>query len=391
MNTVVVGGGFAGVKAALELAKKKLGRVTLISDETFFLHHATLYATATGRATAESVVTLAHIFADYKNLKLVHDSMISVDPDRKMVVGKKKSYEYDSLVIAIGAVTTHFNIHGMNTHSFGVKTLSEVREFNRHLHEELIADKHLDKHYVIIGAGPTGVELAGMLQTYLGEIAKAHHIKRAKVNILLVEAADRVLPRLSKTASKKVQRHLEKIGVKVLTGHKVEALGKDFITVGGRKVATETAVWTSGVANHEFFSRHPEYFQLSTNGRVEVNQYLEAYRDIYVLGDNADTRHTGLARTALEDGRFIARHLARKATNQPLSTRRSFTPPSGIPVGDDWAYVEWLGVYVTGRIGSWFRRMMELSGYKSLLSHDKALTAWKAHYQREETCELCKR
>ena len=64
MNTVVVGGGFAGVKAALELAKKKLGRVTLISDETFFLHHATLYATATGRATAESVVTLAHIFAD---------------------------------------------------------------------------------------------------------------------------------------------------------------------------------------------------------------------------------------------------------------------------------------------------------------------------------------
>ena len=98
-----------------------------------------------------------------------------------------------------------------------------------------------------------------------------------------------------------------------------------------------------------------------------------------------------LARTALEDGRFIARHLARKAANQPLSTRRSFTPPNGIPVGDDWAYVEWLGVYVTGRIGSRFRRMMELSGYKSLLSYDKALTAWRAHYQREETCELCKR
>lgn len=303
MNTVVVGGGFAGVKAALELAKKNLGRVTLISDETFFLHHATLYATATGRATAESVVTLKHIFEDYKNVKIIHDSMISVDPDRKMVVGKKKSYEYDALVIAIGAVTTHFDIHGMNTHSFGVKTLNEVREFNRHLHEELIADKHLDKHYVIIGAGPTGVELAGMLQTYLGEIAKAHHIKRAKVNILLVEAADRVLPRLSKTASKKVQQHLEKIGVKVLTGHKVESLGKDFITVAGRKVATETAVWTSGVANHEFFSRHPEYFQLGVNGRVEVNQYLEAYRDVYVLGDNADTRHSGLARTALEDGR----------------------------------------------------------------------------------------
>lgn len=391
MNTVVVGGGFAGVKAALELAKKKLGTVTLISDEPFFLHHATLYATATGRATAESVVTLKHIFADYKNVKVIHDSMISIDPDRKMVVGKKKSYEYDSLIIAIGAVTTHFNIRGMNAHSFGVKTLQEVREFNQHLHKELIADKHLDKHYVVIGAGPTGVELAGMLQTYLQQIAKAHHVKRAKVNILLVEAADRILPRLSPTASKKVHARLEKIGVKVLTSHSVEALGKDFITIDGRKVATETAVWTSGVSNHDFFVHHPEYFQLGGNGRVEVNQYLEAYKDIYVLGDNADTRHTGLARTALEDGRFIARHLARKAAKHPLVMRRSYSPPTGIPIGDDWAYVEWLGTYVTGRLGSWGRRMMELSGYRALLPRDAALVAWRAHYEHEETCELCKR
>lgn len=391
MNTVVVGGGFAGVKAALEIAKKKLGTVTLISDETFFLHHATLYATATGRATAESVVTLKHIFAGYKNVKIVHDSMISVDPDRKLVVGKKKGYEYDTLLIAIGAVTSHYDIHGMNTHSYGVKTLDEVREFNRHLHEELIADKHLDKHYVIIGGGPTGIELAGMLQTYLKQIAKAHHIKRAKVNILLVEAADRLLPRLSQTASQKVQRQLENIGVKVLTGHKVEALGKEYITVNGRKVATETAVWTSGVMNHPLFAQHPDVFQLSDNGRVRVNQYLEAYKDIYVLGDNADTPHTGLARTALEDGQYIARHLAQKTAKLPLTVRRSYSPPTGIPIGDTWAYVEWFGVYVTGRFGSWCRRMMELSGYKALLSRDKALVAWRAHYEFEETCELCKR
>lgn len=391
MNTVVVGGGFAGVKATIEIAKKKIGRVTLISDETFFLHHATLYATATGRATAESVVALKRIFDGYDNVTVVHDSMLSVDPDRKLVVGKKKAYEYDALVIAIGAVTSHFNIDGMNTHSFGVKTLDEVREFNRHLHEELIADKHLDKHYVIIGGGPTGIELAGMLQTYLQIIAKAHHIKRAKVNILLVEAADRLLPRHSLTASKKVHSRLESIGVKVLTGHKVEALGKEYITVNGRKVATETAVWTSGVMNHPFFADHPDTFQLNDNGRVQVNQYLEAYKDIYVLGDNADTPHTGLARTALEDGLYIARHLSQKNAKLPLAIRRSYSPPTGIPVGDDWAYVEWLGIYTTGRLGSWLRRRMELSGYKALLHKDAALTAWRAHYEFEETCELCKR
>lgn len=317
--------------------------------------------------------------------------MISIDPDRKLVVGKKKPYEYDTLIIAIGAVTTHFDIHGLNTHSFGVKTLEEVREFNHHLHQELIDDKHLNKHYVVIGAGPTGVELAGMLQTYLQQIAKAHHIKRAKVNILLVEAADRILPHSSKTASAKVQKQLEKIGVKVLTSHKVESLGKDFITVNGRKVATETAVWTSGVTNHSLFSQHPEYFRLSDAGRVEVNQYLEAYRDIYVLGDNADTRFTGLARTALDDGAFIADHLQRKTTGRPLVSRHPHFPPTGYPIGDDWAYVEWFGIYVTGRIGSWLRRKMELSGYKELLPYDKALAAWRAHYQHEESCELCKK
>ncbi len=110
-----------------------------------------------------------------------------------------------------------------------------------------------------------------------------------------------------------------------------------------------------------------------------------------MLGDNADTRYTGLARTALEDGRFIARHLARKVAKHPLAMRRSYSPPTGIPIGDDWAYVEWLGIYVTGRLGSWGRRMMELSGYRALLPRDKALIAWRAHYEHEETCELCKR
>lgn len=391
MNTVVVGGGFAGVKATLELAKKKLGTVTLVSDESFFLHHATLYATATGRATAESVVTLKEIFAQYKNVKIIRDTMISIDPDRKMVVGKKKPYEYETLIIAIGAVTTHFDINGMNAHSYGVKTLEEVRDFNRHLHEELVIDKHLDKHYVIIGAGPTGVELAGMLQTYLQEIAKAHHIKRAKVNIMLVEAASRILPHSSPTASHLVRRHLEKLGVKILVNNKVEALGRDYITIAGKRVATETAVWTSGVANHSFFEQHPDYFRLNIHGRVEVNQYLEAYRDIYVLGDNAATRFTGLARTAIDDGTFIADHLARKQAKRPFKSRRPHAPPSGFPVGDGWAYVEWGGLYVTGRLGAWCRRMMELSGYRALLPHERALSAWRAHYRHEESCDLCKK
>lgn len=92
MHTVIVGGGFAGVKAALELSKKQLGRITLISDEPYFLHHATLYATATGRETKESVVSLEDAFATHHDVDVVLDSMISIDHDRRLVVGKKSQY-----------------------------------------------------------------------------------------------------------------------------------------------------------------------------------------------------------------------------------------------------------------------------------------------------------
>ena len=390
MHTVIVGGGFAGVKAAIEIAKKNIGKVTLISDEPHFLHHATLYSTATGRSHEESVVPLETIFAPYPNVTVVQDRMKSIDPRRKLVVGKKKNYTYQTLILAIGVVTTYFNIDGMAKHSYGIKTLKEVKKFNAALHDFAIKDQRYDTNYVVIGAGPTGVELAGALAEYLKKIGEAHHLKRQTAKLLLVEAAPRILPRSSETASRNVQARLEKLGVKVMTNSKVQALDDDFIYINGKKVATHTAVWTSGVANHPFFAEHPDYFKLAPNGRVLVNQYLEAYPGIYVLGDNASTKYTGLAWNALDDATFVADHLARKIAKRPLKARRATAPPSGIPVGEEYAYVEWHGVYASGRLGAWLRRRIELVGFKQLLPRHAALKAWRAHDKPEEHCRLCK-
>jgi NADH dehydrogenase len=389
MHTVIIGGGFAGVKAALELSKQQLGKITLVSNEPYFLHHAALYGTATGRETAASVVSLEDIFATHHDVDVVVDEMVSVDPHRKLVVGKKHQYSYDSLIIAIGMVTTYFNVPGLARHSFGIKTLDEVREFKSHLHEELAADRHMDKNYVVIGGGLTGVELAGALAHYLREIARAHKIKRAKISIMLVEAAPRLIPHLSRTASRKVRRRLEDLGVKVLVNHKVQALDEDTITIGATKYPTETAVWTSGVANHPFFAAHPDYFTLAPGGRVKVDAHLQAYDDVYVLGDNAHTPHAGRASTALHDAKFIARHLARKATKQSF---RSYQLPStwaSVPVGTRWAYVEKYGVYAAGHLGHVLRRWIELRHLRALLPHNQAMNAWRAHTVREETCPEC--
>lgn len=390
MHTVIVGGGFAGVKAALELSKRQLGRVTLISSEPYFLHHATLYATATGRSRSESVIPLEEIFRNHPRVTVVRDRMKAIDVGRKLVVCRQKDYKYDDLVIGIGMVTAYFGVQGMAAHSFGIKTLGEVREFKNHLHEELASDGRLDRNYVVIGAGPTGVELAGALKEYLERIARAHHIRRVTARVTLVEAAPRILPTLSKTASRKVQRRLEKMGVKVLTGHKVAALDDDYVLIAGKKVPTKTAIWTSGVTNHPFFERSDDVFELTPGGRVSVNQYMEVRRHIYVIGDNAATPHAGLARTALRDGKFVARHLAKKHIGRPLARARHKKPPVSLAVGDNWAYAEWKGIYAAGRTGYLLRRLSELSGYLSLLPPAEALKAWRSRGTCEESCKLCK-
>lgn len=379
MHTVIVGGGFAGVKAALEISKRNIGKVTLISDEDHFLHHATLYATATGRNMAESVVPLNEMFAGDKNVTVVQDRIKSLDIDRKMVVGNNKSYEYDKLILAMGSVTTFFGISGVAKNAFGIKTLDEVKEFNGHIKSEIIKNRRLDKNYVIIGAGATGIELAGALHEYLEHLSTVHQVHRPNIKITIVEAAPRILPRLSKSASRVVSKRLKDMGIKILVNHKVEALNKDYITIQGKKVPTETAIWTSGVANNPFFAEHADLFQLAPNGRVEVNQYLEANRDIFVLGDNNTVKYSGMAWPALNQATFVAKHLARIRAKQPTPPFKPTQPPSGIPVGSNWAYIEWRGMYAAGLTGHLIRRKMELHGYKQLLPKSIAIAAWRAH------------
>ncbi|MDN5275786.1 MAG: hypothetical protein JWN33_435 [Candidatus Saccharibacteria bacterium] len=379
MHTVVVGGGFAGVKAALELSKKQIGKVTLISNEPYFLHHATLYATATGRSAAESIIPLNEIFFNHPNVTVVQDTVTSIDPDRKLVVSDKKSYQYDNVIIALGSVTTYFGISGMEQHAYGIKSLDEIRAFHQHIENEVVHEGQLDRNYVIIGAGPTGVELVGALCEYLHHLIDLHQLKHARVKLSLIEAAPRILPRSSATAAKIVEKRLKAIGVDVQTNKKVEALDEENITIAGKKVPTKTAVWTSGVANHPFFKANASYFDLAPNGRANVNKFLEGHKDIYVIGDNNTVQYGGLAWPALRQGAFVAQHLARKASGRPLKAYKPALPPSGIPVGDKWGYVEWFGVYAAGRPGSLIRRLIELVDYCNILPFQKAVAIWRSH------------
>jgi NADH dehydrogenase len=378
MHVVVVGSGFGGVKAALELSKRQIGKITLITDKSYFLHHATLYATATGKSTEESVIPLHVIFAAHPNVKIVEDTITGFDPHRKLISSQKKDYHYDKLVLALGSVTSFFGIPGMQEHAFGISTLEDVREFQAHIHEEVVQNK-LDKEYFVIGGGQTGVELASALNEYLKSLKELYRLKNTASRVTIVEAKKRILPHMSRTASQLVAKRLKKQGIRILVKHKVNSLEDDKIMVEGRLYPTRTAVWASGVVNNPFFKTNAGYFHLSDEGRVNVNPYLEALENVYVIGDNNTVTHSGKAWPALKQATHVAKNIARLATQRAQKPFHAHSVPVGVPVGTGWGYVEWLGLYLSGQSGAVVRRWMELYGYCQIVPYRTALPIWQSH------------
>lgn len=378
MKITIVGGGFAGVKTALELAKHRDAEITLMSDKTDFQYYPALYSTATGHSHLESWVPLATVFAKVPRVRVVYDTMTACDPAAKTVTGASGAvYAYDRLVLALGVVTTFFGIKGLDTYAYGIKSAAEIAKLKQHLHDEF-ERKAPDSHVVVVGAGPTGVELSAAMGAYLRRLAKRYGVEDQPVKIDLVEASPRVLPRMSEQASRLVSWRLAKLGVMVHTGTAVKSESAGQLTMGDMAIKSRTVIWTSGVTNHPFYKDHAEHFTLAPNGRVVVDAYMNAAKDIYVLGDNAATPFGGLAQTALHDAIFVARNLRRELDGKAPRRYKAVKPPTVVPVGPRWAIFEWHGMRMSSIPGAMIRRAADFMGYHDILPIGHALGAWRA-------------
>ena len=167
MKILIVGGGFAGVRAALELARDATNDITLVSDKSDFQYYPTLYSSATGHSHAESWAPLGEIFAEYDNVTVYIDEISGIDAEAKTVTAVSGTvYHYATLIMAIGVVTSYFAIPGLETYSHGIKNAEQIKRLKEQLFVDIAERRELDKNYVVIGAGPTGVELAAALGTY---------------------------------------------------------------------------------------------------------------------------------------------------------------------------------------------------------------------------------
>lgn len=381
MHITVVGGGFGGVKTALELAKNKKARITLISDKTDFQYYPALYSTATGGSRLQSWVPLGEIFAGYDNVNIIIDTITKLDKTKKVITtAAGKKHEYQTLVLALGSVTTYFGIEGLDHYAYGIKSADEITRLKQHLLQDFSKPHGADSHFLIIGAGPTGVELASSLGEYLKHLKKRFDTKQGRVSISIIEAAPRVLPRMSEKASAKVLARLKRLGVHVELNKKVEAETADSLIVSGRPIKSHTVIWTSGVANSPFFKANDSQFTLAPNGRVVVDKYLRASKDVYVIGDNAANPFGGLAQVAIKDGHFAARHILKKSKRPYVAKPQ----PVVVPVGKHWAIFEYKKLHFGGWAGALIRQAADFIGYKDILSFSKTLRTWLAQEEREE-------
>lgn len=386
-KVLIVGGGFGGVKTALELAGNPRFKVTILSLDDELRYYPTLYHTATGGTRANSSIPLQQIFAD-KPVRLVRGRAAKLDRKAKQIItGGGERYDYDTLVLSLGVVTNYFGIPGLPEYSYSIKSQRDVFRFKKHLHQQLTETKHADQHYVIVGAGPTGIELAGALPGYLRYVMKNHGLHGQPVRIDLIEAAPQLLPRLPRRAAKVISRRLKRLGVRVHTHSAVQGQNVDGLTVNGTPLRSKTVVWTAGVTNHPFFKDND--FVLTKRGKVAVDTYLQAEDNIFVIGDNANTPYSGLAQTALHDGDIVAHNLQRRHTGKQMKSYQAKRPITAIPVGPYWAAVLWGKASFYGRTGWLLHKAAHLIGFHDVQPWPKAMRQFMTEFEPQDNCSVC--
>ena len=376
-----MGGGFAGVKAALELKNKAGIEVELISKHADFEYHSALYRTATGHSPLEVVFRLGDLFKSAKNVEVVLDKIVALNTKVKAVKGESgQVYRYDKLLLCMGNEKNFYQIPGLDTYAHTMYTIRDTIDLRGQL-TELFRVPHSSRvRVIVIGAGASGVELCGDLQHYAREVAQRYTTKQKTLEIELIEGGPRVLPLLSEKASEKARKRLQKIGVLVRLNSIVLECGQNIVKLSDEERAADIIIWTAGSKNVDFFAKYPEVFELE-RGKVRVGEHLSIPKapDVFVLGDNALTPYSGMAQTALYDAAYVAKYihfLSQATSSKSFIPYKVKKPIYAIPIGTGWAVVDNGKKVRSGRVGWLIRRRADSYMMKNFEPYKKAFVSW---------------
>ena len=320
-RVVIIGGGFGGLWAAQALRKAPV-QVTVIDRTNHHLFTPLLYQVATAGLSAPSIsAPIRHILSGQRNTTVLLAEAAEIDAVSRMVrLQDGGELPYDKLIVAVGSVNTYFGNDAWAPHAPALKTLEDAMEIRSRV---LLAFEQAEREadpvrrapwltFVVIGAGATGVELAGTLaeiarRTLPGEFRR---FDPRNTRVILVEGTDRVLPPYPPELSEKARRQLERLGVTVWLGKRVTAIGADGVTLGSERIAAKTTLWAAGVTSSPL--GRSLGVPLDRAGRVAVARDLSlpGHPDVYVVGDLAALAGVpGIAPAAKQMGRHAARNI----------------------------------------------------------------------------------
>lgn len=333
-TVVIVGGGFAGLKAAKALGHKDGVKVTLIDKHNYHLFQPLLYQVATaGLSPADIASPIRGILSNHKNVAVFLREVKKVDLQNKKITADERELTYDYLVLACGARHSYFGHPEWENNAPGLKTLEQATEIRRRIliaFEKAEKEENLDRQkqnltFVIVGGGPTGVELAGAIaeisrQTLTKDFRR---INPASTRVLLIEAGPRILSAFDESLSNKASRDLEDLGVQIWTSTRVTDVRSDSVVLGEEIIKASTIVWAAGVQpsglNKEL------NVPLDRAGRVIVEKdlSLKDHPEVFVLGDQAcsfdeNSRPLpGLASVAMQQGKHVAKNILNDIQGKP--------------------------------------------------------------------------
>lgn len=322
-EVVIIGGGFGGIKTAKMLAKADVN-ITLIDKTNHHLFQPLLYQVATAALSPGDIaVPIRGIFSKQKNVKVMLGEVVEVLEEQKVVRLKDdRLIPFDTLVVACGAKYNYFGNHAWEKHAPGLKTISNALNIRERILLSLEKADQIDSpeeqqkylNFVVIGGGPTGVEMAGAI----AEIAKRNMMRDytnfspEQTHVYLIEAGPRILNGYDDSLSQKAVDMLGELGVEVLQGTAVTHIEQDKVFLEGGVIESPNIVWAAGVVANEVIGTLDVETDRAGRAIVAPDMSLPRHRDIFVIGDAVHMKDDkgnllpAVAPVAMQQGKYVA-------------------------------------------------------------------------------------
>tara|TARA_Y100001970_G_scaffold189787_1_gene230700 strand:+ start:727 stop:1968 length:1242 start_codon:yes stop_codon:yes gene_type:complete len=333
LNVVVIGGGFGGLKF-LQRARSSKIQFTLIDKQNHHLFQPLLYQVATAVLSPANIAfPIRRMFKNFKNVKVILDEATDINrEDKTVIISSGEKIKYDQLVVSTGSKHSYFGNDGWSEYSNGLKGINDalqirerlLRAFEKAENEKNIEKRNKFLNFVVVGGGPTGVEMAGSIAeiAYKNMKEEFRNFKSSDANVYLIEATEKILPMYSDRLSGKAEKYLIDFGVQVKTNEKVIKIENDLVVTDKESIETDNVIWAAGNEASPIIKKLNTKTDSEGRAIVDPDCSIKEDGNVFVIGDAANykdknnTTLPGIAPVAIQQGKYLAKIIKNKTLKQ---------------------------------------------------------------------------